>query len=99
MHPNHLLPSSERRRGPKWDVLDLEPTAETDDRWVTSEVALGGGDSSGSVPGEPELSAVGLQCSSGGEELFSADVSDTRLFRAVKERLERWPERWARRWE
>ena len=58
--------------------LGLESMSEAEQQQVTSDVDLGGGNSCRSRS-DAELSDIGLQYSSDGEELFSTDVSDMRL--------------------
>ena len=77
LHPYNLLPLSKRRRVTEWDALGLEPMADTSDLEIGSEVdsggTSGGSSTASSTSGDEDF------LPSSDEELYSTDVSDTRL--------------------
>ena len=79
LHPYNLLPLSKRRRVTEWDALGLEPMADTSDLEIGSEVdsggTSGGSSTASSTSGDEDL------LPSSDEELYSTDISDTRLRR------------------
>ena len=77
LHPYNLLPLSKRRRVTEWDALGLEPMAETSDLDLGSEVDSGGTSSGRSTASSTSRDEDLLPSSD--DELYSTDISDTRL--------------------
>ena len=78
LYPYNKLRLSKRRHVTEWDALGLEPMAETSDLDLGSEVDSGGtSGGSSTASGDDDFPLP-----SSDEDLFSADVSDTRLLGA-----------------